>query len=41
MGYGEEAYAFYWTDPLYDYSCPRFVEEDPGVVDFQGLFDVY
>ena len=41
MGYGEEAYAFYWTDPLYDYSCPRFVEEDPGVVDFEGLFDVY
>ncbi|MBQ6927455.1 MAG: hypothetical protein IJQ36_03990 [Oscillospiraceae bacterium] len=41
MGYGEEAYAYYWTDPLYDYTCPRFVEEDPGVVDFVGLFDVY
>ena len=37
MGYQEEAYPFYWTDPLYDYSCPREVEEDPDVQDFVGL----
>ena len=37
MGYQEEAYPFYWTDPMYDYSCPREVEEDPDVQDFVGL----
>lgn len=38
MGYDEEAYAFYWTDPMYDMSCPREVEPDPDVVDFADLF---
>jgi len=41
FGYSEEPYPFYWTDPLYDYSCPREVEEDPGVTDFVGLYDEY
>ena len=41
MGYQEAAYPFYWTDPLYDYSCPREVEPDPEVTDFAGLYDVY
>jgi hypothetical protein len=41
MGYDEEAYAFYWTDPLYDASCPREVEPDPEVVDFADLFTGY
>ena len=41
MGYQEEAYAYYWTDPLYDMSCPREVEPDPEVVDFADLYDVY
>ena len=41
LGYQEEAYAYYWTDPLYDLSCPRFVEPDPEVTDFADLFVVY
>lgn len=41
MGYDEEAYAYYWTDPLYDYSCPREVEPDPDVIDFADLYTVY
>ena len=41
MGYQEEAFAYYWTDPLYDMSCPREVEPDPDVVDFADLFVVY
>ena len=41
MGYDEEAYAFYWTDPLYDYSCPREVEPDPDVVDFADLYELF
>lgn len=41
MGYQEEAYPFYWTDPLYDYSCPREVEPDPEVQDFVGLYEEY
>ena len=41
MGYQEEAYAYYWTDPLYDLSCPREVEPDPEVQDFVDLFVVY
>ena len=41
MGYSEEAYAYYWTDPLYDYSCPREVEPDPDVIDFADLYTVY
>jgi hypothetical protein len=41
FGYSEEPYPFYWTDPMYDYSCPREVEEDPGVTDFVGLYDEY
>ena len=36
-GYEDGAFAFYWNDPLYDYTCPREVEPDPDVVDFQDL----
>ncbi len=34
-GYEEGAFAFTWNDPLYDISCPREVEPDPDVLDFQ------
>ena len=41
LGYDSEAFAYYWTDPLYDYSCPREVVPDPDVIDFYDLFAVY
>ena len=38
MRYSDEAYNFYWTDPLYDWTCPREVTPDPDVLDFQNLY---
>ena len=38
MRYSDEAYNFYWTDPLYDWTCPREVTPDPEVKDFQDLY---
>ena len=38
MRYSDEAYSFYWTDPLYDWTCPREVTPDPEVKDFQDLY---
>ncbi len=35
--YEEGAFAFTWNDPLYDISCPREVEPDPDVLDFQDV----
>ena len=36
-GYEDGAFAFTWNDPLYDSTCPREVEPDPDVLDFQDL----